>query len=174
MQIRAVVIIAIQFMLLGLTPSSAAQSSLRFNKYKVPVYTGRIHPPKGIRHVIGNEWLDDLGKPLDPPAVNFAGKYSISFDCGGGTQCHYFTITDLSSGRTLNLLKDFQFAEPLPKTDDRHLHLIQFTTRPESKLLILQYYVELGEGDECRERAFVLNGERLRPITATRRGCRHY
>jgi len=173
MQIRLAVIITIEFMLFSLTPSLAAQSSRRFNKYKVPVYTGRIHPPKGIRHVIGNEWRDDLGNYVSAPYVNFAGKYHMSFDCGG-PQCRYFTITDLSSGRTLNLLKGFQFTQPLPTGDDGHLHLIQFVTQPDSKLLILQYYVEVGERDECRERAFVLKGKKLRPISATRRGCRDY
>jgi hypothetical protein len=109
--------IAISLIFFSLTPSFSAQSSSRFEDYEVPVYTGTIHRPKWIRHVSGDEWRDNLGKLVDPPEVNFAGKYFVVVhSCGTG--CRYYTMTDLSSGRALDLLKDFGAAEPLPRTRD--------------------------------------------------------
>ena len=165
--------IAISFMLLSLTPSWAAQSSSGFEDYEVQVYTGAIHRPKWIRHVGGDEWRDNLGKLVDPPEVNFAGKYFVVVhSCGTG--CRYYTMTDLSSGRALDLLKDFDAAEPPPKTRDGYPYITDLITRANSKLLIAQYHVELPRGEECRERAFVLHGEKITPIINTRRKCTQY
>ena len=162
--------IAVSLMFLSLTPSLAAQSSSRFEDYEVPVYTGAIHRPKWIRHVGGDEWRDNLGKLVDPPEVNFAGKYFVVVhSCGTG--CRYYTMTDLSSGRALDLLKDFGAAEPPPKTRDGYPYVTDLITRANSKLLVAQYHVELPSGEECRERAFVSNGERITPINNTRRTC---
>jgi hypothetical protein len=47
-------------------------------------------------------------------------------------------------------------------------------TRANSKLLVAQYHVELPHGEECRERAFVLDGEKITPIINTRRRCTQY
>ncbi len=57
-----------------LTPSLATQGLPRFEDYKVPVYKGAIHRPEWIRHIGGDEWRDNLGKLVDAPEVNFAGK----------------------------------------------------------------------------------------------------
>ena len=85
---------------LCLTPSLAAQSWPRFKDYEVPLYKSAIHRPKWIRHVKGDEWRDDLNKLVDPPEVNFAGKYFVAgHSCGTG--CRYYTMTDLASGREL-------------------------------------------------------------------------
>ena len=94
-------------------PSSAAQSSPRFEDYQVPVYTGAIHQPKWIRYHGSDGWRDNLGKLVEEPGVNFAGKYFVSaHSCG--TSCRYYTMTDLSSGRELHVLEDFDSAEPSP------------------------------------------------------------
>src|SRR5436189_575656 len=96
-----------------LPPSLAAQSSPRFEDYQVPVYTGAIHRPKWIRHRGSDGWRDNLGKLVEEPGVNFAGKYFVSaHSCGTG--CRYYSVTDLSSGRELDTLKDFDSAEPSP------------------------------------------------------------
>jgi hypothetical protein len=151
-----------------LTPSLAAQSWPRFKDYQVPLYKGAIHRPKWIRHVKGDEWRDDLNKLVDPPEVNFAGKYVVAcHSCGTG--CRYYTMTDLASGRELNLLKDFDAAEPPPKTREGYPYITDLVTRAKSKLLIAQYQIDSPRGQECRERAFVYNGHSLTPISSTRR-----
>jgi hypothetical protein len=154
------------------TPS-AAQRLARFEDYPVPVYDGVIHRPKWIRHVDGDEWRDKLGKLVDPPEVNFAGKYFIAVHgCGSG--CRYYTMTDLSSGRGLDLLKTFDATETPPKTHDGYPYVTDLISRANSKLLVAQYHVELRSGQECRERAFVMDGEKITAITNARQACIQY
>jgi hypothetical protein len=152
--------------------SSAAQSSVQFEDYEVPVYSGAVHRPKWIRHVVGDEWRDNLGKLVELPEINFAGKYFVSVhSCGTG--CRYYTLTDLSVGRELDLLKDFAAAEPPSKTREGYPYITDLVTRANSKLLVAQYRVESPRGEECRERAFVFDGDKLTPTTGTRRTCSH-
>ena len=156
-----------------LTLQVTGQSSPRFEDYEVTIYTGTIHRPKWIRHVGADEWRDELGKLIEPPEVNFAGRYFIaSHSCGTG--CRYYTMTDLSSGRELNLLKDFDAAEPRPKTRKGYSYITILVTRANSKLLVAQYRVDSPRGEECRERAFVLEGQKITPVTNTRRTCTQY
>ena len=110
---KAITIIGVALIFSGLTPSSVAQSLRQFENYEVSIYTGAIHRPKWIRHVSGNEWRDGLGKVVDPPEVNFAGKYFVALHSCGST-CRYYTMTDLSSGPDLDLLNGFSSAEPPP------------------------------------------------------------
>jgi len=98
----------------------AQQALPRFEDYQVPVYHGATRPPKWARHIDG-VWRDNLNKLVEPPQVNFAGKYCIAVhSCGTG--CRYYTLTDLSSGRDLKVLDRFAAAEPPPKTRDGHLN----------------------------------------------------
>lgn len=83
-------------------------------------------------------------------------------------------MTDLSSGRELNLLRDFGAAEPPPTTREGYPYVTDLVTRANSKLLVSQYRIESPRGDECRERAFVFNEDKLKPITGTRRTCTQY
>lgn len=150
-----------------------AQSLPRFEDYGVAVYTGAIHRPKWIRYVGNDEWRDNIGKLVEPPEVNFAGKYFVSVhSCGTG--CRYYTMTDLSSGSELNLLNDFGAAEPLPKTREGYPYVTDLVTRANSKLLVAQYRIDSPSGEECRERAFVFDGDNLMPTTGTRRACTQY
>lgn len=166
-------ILAISFMFLVGTPSSSAQSSPRFEDYEVTVYSGMVVRPKWIRHVRGDEWRDDLGKLVEPPKVNFAGKYFVAVhSCGTG--CRYYTMTDLSSGGELDVLKTFGAVEPPPKTRQGHRYITDLITRANSKLLVAQYHVEVRGSEECRERAFVFNGDKVTPITGTRFTCSQY
>jgi hypothetical protein len=134
----------------------AAQSAPKFEDYKVAVYSGAMHWPKWIRHVGNDEWRDELDKLVEPPEINFAGKYFVAVhSCGTG--CRYYTMTDLSSGREIKLLKNFGAADLL--------------TRANSKLLVAQYHVNSSRGEECRERAFLFDGKLITPLTNTRRTC---
>ena len=170
---RVMVTIAVSLLFSCLTPSLTTQSATRFEDYQVPVYTGAVRRPEWIHHVRGNEWRDNLGKLVEPPEVNFAGKYFVSVhSCGTG--CRYYTMTDLSSGRDLDLLEDFNAGEPPPRTREGYSYVTDLVTRANSKLLVAQYHVEVPGGEECRERAFVLEGKKITPITNTRRTCAQY
>ena len=155
-----------------ITAAASAQNVPRFEDHPTPVYSGKIHQPRWMRHVDG-EWRDNLGKLADPPEVNFAGKYFIAVhSCGTG--CRYYTLTDLSSGLGLDLLRDFDAREPPPKTREGYPYVTDLITRANSKLLVAQYHVDLHGGEECRERAFVLDGDRITAISKTRRACTRY
>ncbi len=151
--------------------SIAAQDARpRFEYYKVSRYQGRVHLPKWIQRSSSGEWRDDAGKLEDPPEVNFAGRYYIGVhSCGTG--CRYYTMTDLSSGRELKALFPFSTAEPPPKTRDGFEYLAILYYQADSKLIVAQYLIDLGQRSECRERAFVVENGRVKPITKTRRSC---
>ena len=156
----------------GLTLQLTGQTAARFEDYEVAVYRGNIHAPKWIRCFADDEWRDELGKLVVPPEVNFAGRYFVAVhSCGTG--CRYYTMTDLSSGRELDLLKDFAAADPPPTTRAGYPYITDLVTRANSKLLVAQFRLDL-RGEECRERAFILDGEKITPVTNTRRSCTKY
>ena len=88
--------------------------------------------------------------------------------------CRYYTMTDLSSGRELSLLSDFGAAEPPPKTREGYPYVTDLVTRANSKLLVAQYRIDSPRGEECRERAFVFDADKLTPTAGTRRTCTQY
>ena len=154
--------------------SRAAGAGPRFEDYEVALYGGPTRPPKWVSRGAQGEARDELGKLVDDPHINFAGKYFlVGHSCGTG--CRYYTLTDLSSGRDLGVMDIFTTAEPRPKTLDGHDYLTELFTRPGSRMLVAQYHVELSpDREECRERVFLFENGRLRPITKTRRGCREF
>ena len=157
----------------GLTLQVIGQTSPRFEDYDVAIYRGTVHRPKWVRRVAEDEWRDELGKRVEPPEINFAGKYFVSVhSCGTG--CRYYSMTDLSSGRELNILKDFGAAEPPPRTREGYPYVTDLVTRANSKLLVAQYRVDSPRGEECRERVYILEGEKITPVTNTRRSCTNY
>jgi hypothetical protein len=73
----------------GLTLQVTGQTSPRFEDYEVAIYKGTIHRPKWIRRAADDEWRGELGKLVEPPEINFAGKYFVSVhSCGTG--CRYY------------------------------------------------------------------------------------
>jgi hypothetical protein len=159
--------------LLGVALQLTGQTPPRFEDYEVVIYRGTIHGPKWIRRVADDEWRDEVGKLVAPPEINFAGKYFVALhSCGTG--CRHYTMTDLSSGKELDLLKDFGAAESPPKTRDGHPYITDLLTRANSRLLVAQFRVESPRGEECRERAFILEGVKITPVTNTRRSCTKY
>jgi len=150
----------------------------RFDDHRVVVYRGKVHRPKWIRRTAGGEWRDKLGKLVDPPRVNFAGRYYVAkHSCGTG--CAYYTMTDLSTGRESNLLGQFSYTEPLPKTRDGREYTTTIDFTANSRLIIVQYNLDpasnpppqADDQPKCRVRAFVLAKGRLKPITNVRTGC---
>jgi len=165
--------ITLLLVLLGITLMVIGQTPPRFEDYEVAIYRGTVHAPKWIRRVADNEWRDEAGKLVEPPEINFAGKYFVAVhSCGTG--CRNYTMTDLSSGKELDLLKDFGAAEPPPKTREGYPYVTDLLTRANSRLFVAQFRVESSRGEECRERAFILRGEKITPVTNTRRSCTKY
>jgi hypothetical protein len=107
----------------------------------------------------------------DYKVSKFARKYYVvAHSCGTG--CRYYTMTDLSSGRELDLLNAFASTEPLPKTSDGREYLTILYYRYNSKLLIAQYLVDFdSEKEKCRERSFLFEGGKLKPITKIKYKC---
>jgi hypothetical protein len=163
--------ITLLLVFVGLTLQVTGQTSPRFGDYEVAIYRGTVHRPKWIRRVADDEWRDELGKLVEPPEINFAGRYFVSVhSCGTG--CRYYTLTDLSSGR--DLLKNFGATELSPTTREGYSYVTDLVTRANSRLLVVQFRVDSPRGKECRERAFILEGEKITPVTNTRRSCTNY
>lgn len=158
-------------------PAKTAESSQASAEYpKFEDFPAAKHPgpwmlPKGVRRVSANEWRNENGKLIEPPKVNFAGKYTIILNsCGAG--CRYYTLTDLSTGRDLTTLSVFAAAEPPPTTKEGFTYVTDLVGRATSNMLVAQYQVETKTaGIECRERVFVFESEKLRPVTNTKKGC---
>ncbi len=146
----------------------------RFEDYPAEPYRGAIHKPKWIHQGDSGEPRDALDKLVIDTEINFAGKYFICVhSCGTG--CRYYTLTDLSTGRDSDLLDMFATAEPTPKTRDGRDYLTELFSRPDSRMLVAQYHVSMYTSkEECRERLFLFDGGRLKPLTATRRACGKY
>jgi len=164
---------ALLLIFLGLALQVIGHKPPRFEDYEVAIYRGRIHTPKWIRRVEDDEWRDETSKLSDPPEINCAGKYFVAaHSCGTG--CRYYTMTDLSSGKELDLLKAFSAGESPPKTRAGFPFLTELLTRANSKLLVAQFRVQSPRGEECSERAFILEREKIAPVTNTRRSCTKY
>jgi hypothetical protein len=154
----------------------SAQSLPDFNDYPVVIFSGQIKLPKWIHRAKSDphEWRDDLDKLMEEPGVNFAGHYYLAtHSCG--TQCGYYTLTDLSNARENQRIVDqFAFAEPPPMTRDGYPYWTDLFFRPNSKLLIAQFKLDKSDPSdkECRERSFIFEDGALKPITGTRRTCR--
>lgn len=174
MRLGAVKLSALLLIVLTSSIPLPADTLPRFEDYSAPPYHGVIHQPKWIHHGSSDEWRDDLGKLVNDPQINFAGRYFICVhSCGTG--CRYYTLTDLSSGRDLDLLEMFATAEPTPRLRDGREYLTELFSRPDSKMLVAQYHIGLYQGEEeCRERVFLFDGGKLKPITGTLRGCRKF
>lgn len=156
------------------TPRASAAYP-KFEDFPVTKYAGQLVLPKGVHRESANAWRNADGKRIDPPIVNFAGKFSIILNsCGTG--CRFHTLTDLSTGRnlvTLNVFSSTESEVPL-KTKEGFPYVTDLLSRSGSSMLVAQYQVEARPepgGMECRERVFVFENEKLRPITNTKRGC---
>lgn len=156
-------------------PKNSTQGALsiatpRFEEFISSKYSGPVVIPKGTKRISANEWRNDMGKMIEPPVINFAGKYNITLNsCGTG--CRYYSLTDLSNGKSLPALSVFTAAEPPPTTKEGYTYITDLIGRPGSYMLVAQYQVDNPKGQECRERTFAFENEVLKPITNTKVGC---
>lgn len=165
---KNIVLITFLLFICVISVSAQAKSFPSFEDYKVSVYTGKIHLPEWINYVGGNEWRDQLGKLVEPPNVNFAGKFFIAtHSCGTG--CRYYTLTDLSTGRESNALDIFATPEERPKTKDGYEYSTLLYSLDNSKMLIAHYIIDLENGkSKCRQRDFLFDKNKLKAISKTK------
>ena len=141
-----------------------------FAAYEVAIYDGDLFAADWMTQSESGEWTDQIGKPMNAPDVNFAGKYFIGLhSCGTG--CRYYTMTDLSTGRALDeVVARFAASEERPTTEDGREYLTDLVGQADSRLLVARYFIE-SPPEECREQSFVLEGESLRALSDVRKGC---
>jgi hypothetical protein len=179
MQKKTILSVLVDIILVGIILIASAKASTRiqipqFEDYPVAIYTQRIHVPAYyVQH--GDVWRDNMGKQVEAPRINFAGKYYIGLhSCGA--ECRYFTLSDLKENRDSPALDMFSSAGQDPmKTSDGRVYTTELISRPDSKLLVARFHIEKASGapDECRQRIFVLSndGQKVEPVTNTINSC---
>ncbi len=159
--------------LIAIQPVVAQTKLPSFGDYPIKVYRGKIHRPKWLRRGSEGEWRDDQNKLVGDPTVNFAGKYFVEGH-SLGTGARYYSLTDLSTGQEFDELGLFATTEPIPKLRDGREFLTVIYTRPNSRLIVAQYLVDYMNTStpECRERSFIFENGKVRPISKTIFRCR--
>lgn len=150
------------------SPNSAASD---FDRYRVDVYHGPLHSLKGYTQDASVGWRDDEGKAVDPPRVNFGGRYYVAtHSCGAG--CRYFTMIDMETGKESGSLEMFNSEDPPPRTKEGYPYVTELVMQPDSRLLIARYHIDAQGRDLCRERTFLMDDSlRVLPLGDTRMTC---
>ena len=148
-----------------------------FSDYPVKLYSGTLKIPSYYKES-SNGWRDDMGKLVQPPIINFAGKYYLGLhSCG--TACRYYTLSNLENGADSNALDIFSNDNvDSKKTSDGLIYVASLISHPNSKMLVAQYHIENSSvaKEECHERSFVLtdDGQKIYPITKKIKFCREF
>ena len=146
----------------------------KFSDYPTTIYSGSLRIPSYYVNSDGM-WRDDMGKTVAPPKVNLAGKYYVGLhSCG--TECRYYTLSDLTTGIDSKALDIFSSDGVKPqKISDGRAYVTELISHPESKLVIAQYHIDptAEKPAECREKMFLLSddGQKVSPLTKTLGSC---
>lgn len=149
----------------------------QFSDYPSKIYSGKSHIPSYYKKS-GDVWRDDMGKAVSSPEVNFAGKYYVGVhSCG--TECRYYTLSNLATGQDSNALEMFSSDGQSPsRTKDGRTYVTNLVTRSDSRMFVAQYHVDESQTKpaECREKVFILSedGKKAMPITDTKIGCHKF
>lgn len=153
--------------------SWSQKRQFQFEQFPVAVYQGSIRIPTGLHKGEKGAWRDALEKSVDEPEVTFAGEYYLAgHSCG--TFCRYYQLFDLRTGKDIQGVDQFTAAEDPPKTPDGHPYLTTLYYKPDSRLLVAEYYLDFEDPNKqetCREQYFVLKGGKLKPISKTFSFC---
>jgi hypothetical protein len=140
-----------------------------FEQFPAEIYKGPLHIPDDLHKDEQGDWRDYNDKWVAPPGVTFAGEYYLAArSCGAG--CRYYELTSLRTGEAIPEISMFDSGEPLPKTRDGHSYLTILYYKPESRLLIAEYYLDFdgpNNTETCRQRYFVLENGKINPISKT-------
>jgi len=157
--------------------SVAAQShdrKLEFDQFRVKLYRGHFKIPQEFHKDRDGLWVDGAGKPSSAPSVNFAGEYFLTaHSCG--TCCRYYTLNDLRTGSEIGQVSMFDASDRAPHvTKDGHTYVPILFFKPDSRLLIVQYELDLCTRDQhnqCRQRYFVFEDGRFHSVSETLSSC---
>jgi hypothetical protein len=145
----------------------ADKRQFEFEQYPAKIYDGPIHMPTGLHKDDQGDWRDALEKWVAPPEVTFAGEYYLAVhSCGA--MCRYYQLFNVRTGKEISQIDQFASAEEPPKTTDGHPCWTDLYSRPNSRLLIAEYNLDLDDADKpqvCRQQYFVLENGKLRAIS---------
>jgi len=143
------------------------------NQFPADVYRGHLKIPREFHKTQEGLWVDESGKPAFAPRVNFAGEYYLTaHSCG--TCCRYYTLNNLRTGGEIGQVSMFDAGDRTPTTKDGHTYVPILFFKPDSRLLIVQYELDLCtpvERNQCRQRYFVFENGRFRSISRTLPSC---
>ena len=150
-----------------LSPAWCQTREFQFEQFPAKVYQGPVKIPDGLHKDGQGEWRDENEKWVAPPEVNFAGEYYLAaHSCGTG--CRYHELVSLRTGVAIPEIAMFNTGEPPPVTRDGHSYLTILYYKPDSRLLIAQYLLDFDDpnkAETCRQRYYVLENDKLRPIS---------
>lgn len=143
-----------------------------FEQFHVTTYKGPLKIPGDVHKTSVGVWRDDVGKLVEDPRVNFAGEYDLAaHSCG--TCCRYYTLNDLASGRKYKDISMFDTGDAPSRTKDGHTYVSILYYKPDSRLLIVQYELDLctDKQEACRQRDYVFKNGRFRALSNTLMSC---
>ncbi|MCM1512271.1 MAG: hypothetical protein NC112_04065 [Oxalobacter formigenes] len=167
-----------------LAKTGNCQSRPLFEDYPVrEIYTGEFHLPDDLTKEVANDpitktfeditWRNEVGKRINSPEINFAGKYYL-FINSLGTLAHYYRMIDLSTGKYVSNTDIFDSSEiHYMRTRRGYRCLTRLFTKPDSRLVLAQCTdARLIDNPECEARYFLLdNNRKFRPLTKKRYSC---
>ncbi|MDR3792480.1 MAG: hypothetical protein P4L03_03775 [Terracidiphilus sp.] len=149
------------------------EKRFRFEQYPAKIYRGLLATPGWLHHGSDGEWTDEVGKPAFAPEVTFAGEYLLTArSCG--TECRYYKLTNLRTGKDVEQISRFDAGEDLPVTGDGHPYLTILYYKPGSRMLIAQYLLDFRDSHKmhgCRQQYFVLEDGQIKPLSEVQRFC---
>ncbi|WP_321812590.1 MULTISPECIES: hypothetical protein [unclassified Burkholderia] len=160
--------------LLGMATTAQPETlSSKFSNYSTPIYTGKLKIPDYYKKT-DDGWRDDEGKLVDTPNINFAGKYFIGrHSCG--TECIYYSLSDLTTGKDYNYLDMFSSGGDTPtRTRDGRRYFTELISMASSRLLIAKYHISAspGRSEECKQKEFELNNSgKISPTSKNTARC---
>ena len=105
--------------------------------------------------------------------MNFAGEYYLAaHSCG--TCCRYYTLNNLRTDGDVTKVRMFDTGDTPPVTKDGHTYVAVLYFKPDSKLLIVQYELDLCtpiENNQCRQRYFIFKDGKFTAISKTFPSC---
>lgn len=151
------------------SPALSQTRQFQFEQFPTEVYKGPIRIPKWLHKDRDGGWTGPSWKAAMAPTVTFAGEYDLDgVSCGA--ECRFYQLTDLRTGAEVRAISMFDAGEELPVTRDGHPYLTILFYKPDSRMLIAEYHLDFREHDKpqtCRQRYFVLEDGKLRPISKT-------
>jgi hypothetical protein len=179
MKYKAIQFVICLWSLLLLNPSFCSaqkeKQTFSFNEFSVDVYHGHLKIPKVFLKDKDGLWQDVASKSMQTPQVNFAGEFFIAVhSCG--TCCRYYTLHNLKTGEEIKQVSMFNAGDPTPVTKDGHTYVPILYFKPDSRLLVVQFELDLCtpvERNQCRQRYYVFEDGRFRPISNTIFSCTH-